>query len=64
MSSGTPSRRRGRPAKSTTFQLVPVRLATPNPRKLSRAFLALAIHHAESQADSEDAEREVRDGTS
>ena len=61
MSSGAPSRRRGRPARSTTFQLVPVRLATPNPRKLSRAFLALAIHHAESQ---EVGEGEVNDGTS
>jgi len=61
MSSSTPSPRRGRPAKSTTFQLVPVRLATPNPRKLSRAFLALAIRHAESQ---EVGEGEVRDGTS
>jgi hypothetical protein len=60
MSTGTPSRRRGRPAKSTTFQIVPVRHAAPNPRKLSRAFLALAIHRAESQ---EDAEGEVRDGT-
>jgi hypothetical protein len=61
MSSGKPSRRRGRPAKSSTFQLVPVRHATPNARKLSRAFLALAIHRGESQ---EDDEGEVRDGTS
>ena len=64
MSSATPSRRRGRPARSTTFQLVPVRHATPNPRKLGRAFLALAIHRAESQVDTEDTEGEVHDGTS
>jgi hypothetical protein len=64
MSSDTPSRRRGRPARSTTFQLVPVRHATPDPRKLGRAFLALAIHQTESQVDIENVEGEVHDGTS
>jgi len=63
MSSGTSNRRRGRPARSTTFQLVPVRHATPNPHKLGRAFLALAIHRAELQIDFEVTEGENRDGT-
>ena len=64
MSSDKPSRRRGRPALSSTFQLVPVRHATPNPRKLGRAFLALAIHRAEPQVNIENTEGEVNDGTS
>lgn len=64
MSSDKPSRRRGRPARSMTFQLVPVRHATANPRKLGRAFLALAIHQAESQVNIENTEGEVHDGTS
>jgi hypothetical protein len=55
MSSGTSNRRRGRPARSTTFQLVPVRHATPNSRKLGRAFLALAVHRAELEVDFESA---------
>lgn len=63
MSRAQSNRRRGRPAKSTTFQLVPVRHATPNPRKLGRAFLALAVHRAELQVDSESAEGETRNGT-
>ena len=63
MSSGTSNRRRGRPARSTTFQLVPVRHATPNSRKLGRAFLALAVHRAELEVDFESAEGEARNGT-
>ena len=63
MSSGTSNRRRGRPARSTTFQLVPIRHATLNSRKLGRAFLALAIHRAESQVDFDDTEGEARNGT-
>ncbi len=63
MSSGTSNRRRGRPARSTTFQLVPVRHATPNPRKFGRAFLALAVYRGELQVESENAEGEARDGT-
>ena len=62
MSSGTSNRRRGRPARSTDFTLVPIRHATPNPRKLGRAFLALAAHRAQSQVDSESADEEVSDG--
>lgn len=64
MSSASPNRRRGRPVRSTSFQLVPVRHATPNPRKLGRAFLALAIHRADSQGNGEDTEGEVHDGAS
>ena len=64
MSRAQSNRRRGRPARSTAFTLVPVRHATPNPRKLGRAFLALAIHRAELQVDSETTEGEGRDGTS
>jgi hypothetical protein len=64
VSNDKPSRRRGRPTRSTTFQLVPVRHATPNPRKLGRAFLALAIHRAQSQLDGENIEGGVHDGTS
>jgi len=63
MSSGTSNRRRGRPARSTTFQLVPIRHATLNSRKLGRAFLALAIHRAELQVDCESTEGEARNGT-
>ena len=63
MSSGTSNRHRGRPARSTTFQLVPVRHATPNPRKLGRAFLALAVHRAELEVDFGIAEGEARNGT-
>lgn len=63
MSSGTSNRRRGRPARSTTFQLVPVRHATPNTRKLGRAFLALAVHRAELEVDYEIADGEARHGT-
>ena len=57
------NRRRGRPARSATFQLVPVRHDSPNARKLGRAFLALAIHRAQSQVDLESAVEEGRDGT-
>lgn len=63
MSSGSSNRRRGRPARSTTFQLVPVRHATPNPRKFGRAFLALAVHRAELEVDFEIADEEARNGT-
>ena len=63
MSRSTSNRRRGRPARSTAFTLVPVRHATPNPRKLGRAFLALAVHRAESQINSESADEEGSDGT-
>ena len=63
MSNGTSNRRRGRPARSTTFQLVPVRHDTPNPRKLGRAFLALAVHRAELEVDFEIADGETPNGT-
>ena len=63
MSSGPSKRRRGRPARSATFQLVPVRHDSPNARKLGRAFLALAIHRAQSHVDLESAEEEAHDGT-
>jgi hypothetical protein len=63
MSGRASNRRRGRPARSTTFQLIPVRHTTPNARKLGRAFLALAIHRAELQVDSEGVDLEARDGT-
>ena len=63
MSRAQSNRRRGRPARSATFQLVPVRHDSPNARKLGRAFLALAIHRAELHVDSETAEEEARDGT-
>ena len=63
MSSDASNRRRGRPARSTTFQLVPVRHATPNPRTLGRAFRALAVHRGELQVDIESVEGEARNGT-
>lgn len=45
--------RRGRPATSHTVRIVPIPREHPDPRKLGRAFLALALHEA-SQADSTD----------
>ena len=63
MSGGTPKRRRGRPTKSTSFKLVPVRNATPNAQKLGRAFLALAVHQADLQVDTQLVDEEAQDGT-
>ena len=63
MSRAQSNRRRGRPARSATFYLVPVRHATPNPRKLGRAFLALAVRRAELQNEFESTEGGTRDGT-
>jgi len=54
--SGQPKRGRGRPQSSKNFRLVPVPHATPDHRKLGRAFLALAIHQAEPQAVAGDEE--------
>lgn len=62
MSRAKSNRRRGRPALSTSFQLVPVRHATPNPRKLGRAFLALAVHRSELQGELESTEGGIHDG--
>ena len=64
MSRGTSTRRRGRPARSTTFTLVPVRHVTPNPRKLGRAFLALALYRAQSRVNPKSPEAKVSDEAS
>jgi len=64
MSQAKSNRGRGRPARSATFYLVPVRHATPNPRKLGRAFLALAVHHGELQEEVESTKGGISDGTS
>lgn len=63
MSRAKSNRGRGRPARSTSFYLVPVRHATPNPRKFGRAFLAAAVHRGEPQGEVESTEGGARDGT-
>jgi len=50
--SGQPKRGRGRPQSSKNFRLVPVPHAKPDHRKLGKAFLALAIHQAEVDAEA------------
>ena len=63
MSRAKSNRGRGRPARSAAFYLVPVRHTTPNPRKLGKAFLALAVHRAETQRELEGTEGGTSDGT-
>lgn len=50
------ARGRGRPVTSSGFRIVPVRHQHPDPRALGRAFLALALHNAQSTptADTSD----------
>jgi hypothetical protein len=64
MSRAKSGRSRGRPPRSTTFKLVPIRHTTPNPQKLGRAFLTLAVHRGELQVDLvEGTEGEPQNGT-
>lgn len=55
---------RGRPARSMHFTLRPIPRATPDPRKLGRAFLALAIHKGNLEFDQSTIPKEGRYGTS
>ena len=47
--------RRGRPSTAHQVLVVPVRNERPDPRKLSRAFLALALHQAQLEVEAQDA---------
>jgi hypothetical protein len=58
MTSAKPRRTRGRPQGSKTFRLVPIPHDRPDPVKLGRAFLALAVFRTEPQ-DQTDATTEV-----
>lgn len=56
MSKKQNKRRRGRPSTAHQVLVVPVRNERPDARKLSRAFLALALHQAQLETDAQDAE--------
>lgn len=51
---------RGRPTTAHQLRIVPVPHSNPDPRKLGRALLALALHQAQEDA----AENDDHDGTS
>jgi hypothetical protein len=63
MSAINQKRRRGRPTGTKDFRLVAVPHAEPNPLKLGRAFLALAVHRAEPQIDADPPQSEAGDGS-
>lgn len=64
MSRKRTGRNRGRPARSMHFTVRPIPRATPDPRKLGRAFLALAIHNGVLEIDPSVLPKEDLDGTS
>lgn len=64
MSRKRTGRNRGRPARSMHFTLRPIPRATPDPRKLGRAFLALAIRNGNMEIDQSALPKEGRNGTS
>lgn len=64
MSRKRTGRNRGRPARSMHFTLRPIPRATPDPRKLGRAFLALAIHNGNLKVDQSALPKESLNGTS
>ena len=64
MSRKRTGRNRGRPTRSTHFTLRPIQRATPDPRKLGRAFLALAIHNGDLEVDPSVLPKGDLDGTS
>ena len=56
-------RGRGRPATAHQVQVIAVRQERPDAKKLGRAFLALALHRAQLEADaatSADADRDAK----
>lgn len=50
-------KKRGRPASANRVWIVPEHNEEPDARKLSRAFLALALHRAANEADAEHVHR-------
>jgi hypothetical protein len=60
MSSGKSRKVRGRRSASKNFKLVTVPHASPDVRKLGRAFLALALHGSELHAEA--TTKETNDG--
>jgi len=64
MSRKRSGRNRGRPARSMHFTLRPIPRATPDPRKLGRAFLALAIHSGNLEINQSALLKENSHGTS
>lgn len=64
MSRKRTGRSRGRPARSMHFTLRPIPRAAPDPRKLGRAFLALAIHKGNLEVDQSALPKERLNGTS
>ena len=64
MSRKRTGRNRGRPSRSMHFTVRPIPRATPDPRKLGRAFLALAIHNQNLEVDQSELPKERLYGTS